>query len=171
MCADTYLINDFEYSLRIATADVSFIANTPLFEGNILRLRALASIEIFRYEMGNGKREDAQNMQENFNYLMTAIASLENALIIYEAKEVMQEFEKNHYGMALTLYTLGYIYKTFAKELSQNNELFAGLSNVEHAKYFVDSVKQAKLRAQQYFKKAFLSFNTVTHLFGMMLCK
>ena len=89
MCADTYLINDYEYSLRIATADVSFIANTPLFEGNILRLRALASIEIFRYEMGNGKREDTQNMQDNYNYLMTAIASLENALAIYEAKEVM----------------------------------------------------------------------------------
>ena len=105
MCADTYLINDFEYSLRISTTDFSCVANTPLFEGNILRLRALASIEIFRYEMGNGKRMDALSIKENYNYLTSSIASLENAFIIYEAKEVMEESEKNHYGMALSLYT------------------------------------------------------------------
>ena len=47
MVADTYLTHDYEYSLRISTTDFSFIANTFLFEGNILRFRALASLKLF----------------------------------------------------------------------------------------------------------------------------
>lgn len=47
MVADTYLTNDHEYSLRISTTDFSFIASTALFEGNILRFRALASLKLF----------------------------------------------------------------------------------------------------------------------------
>ena len=47
MVADTYLTHDYEYSLRISGTDFSFIANTCLFEGNILRFRALASLKLF----------------------------------------------------------------------------------------------------------------------------
>ena len=47
MVADTYLTNDFEYSLRISTTDFSYVANTALFEGNILRFRALSNLKIF----------------------------------------------------------------------------------------------------------------------------
>ena len=47
MVADTYLTHDYEYSLRISETDFSFIANTCLFEGNILRFRALASLKLF----------------------------------------------------------------------------------------------------------------------------
>ena len=118
--ADTYLINDYEYSLRISSIDFSFIANTPLFEGNILRFRALASIEIVRYDLNFDKISDALDMKDIYYYLTNSIASLENSFNIYEAKEVMAEFEKNHYGMALALYTLGYIYKTFSQELSKD---------------------------------------------------
>ena len=45
--ANTFLTNDYEYSLRISSADFSYIANSALFEGNILRYRALASIKLF----------------------------------------------------------------------------------------------------------------------------
>jgi len=47
MVADTYLTKDYDYSLRISTTDFSYIANTRLFEGNILRFRALASLKMF----------------------------------------------------------------------------------------------------------------------------
>ena len=42
--ADTYLLNDFEHSLKISTTEFSNVANTTLFEANILRFRALASL-------------------------------------------------------------------------------------------------------------------------------
>ena len=47
MVADTYLSHDFEYSLRISTFDFSYFSNTNLFEGNLLRFRALAYLEMF----------------------------------------------------------------------------------------------------------------------------
>ena len=45
--ANTYLTNDYEYSLHISQKDFSYIANTSMFEGNILRFRALASLQLF----------------------------------------------------------------------------------------------------------------------------
>ena len=47
MVADTYLTHDYEYSLRIAETDFTSVRVRPLFEGNILRFRALASLAIF----------------------------------------------------------------------------------------------------------------------------
>ena len=76
--ANTYLSNDYEYSLRISTTDFSYIANSSLFEGNILRFRALASLKLF--ELSDlQETEDKDRMRENFNFLTTAIASLENS--------------------------------------------------------------------------------------------
>ena len=54
MVADTYLSHDFEYSLRISTTDFSFFVNSSIFESNVLRFRALASIEMFQ----NSLQED-----------------------------------------------------------------------------------------------------------------
>ena len=45
--ADDYLMNEFEGSLRLSNTDLSSINNTPLFEGNMLRFRALASLKLF----------------------------------------------------------------------------------------------------------------------------
>lgn len=42
LVADTYLANDYEYCLRISMTDFSSNASSRLFEGNILRFRALA---------------------------------------------------------------------------------------------------------------------------------
>ena len=47
--ADTYLLNDFEHSLRISTTDFSYVANTAVFEANILRFRTLASLKLFHH--------------------------------------------------------------------------------------------------------------------------
>ena len=49
MVVNTYLSNDFEYSLRVSLKDVSYFANTRLFESNILRFRALSSLKMFEH--------------------------------------------------------------------------------------------------------------------------
>lgn len=45
--ADSYLLQDFEYSLRLSTHNFTSICTDRLFEGNLLRFRSLASIELF----------------------------------------------------------------------------------------------------------------------------
>ena len=89
MVADTFLSYDFEYSLRISTTDFSYLANSCIFEGNILRFRALASLKLFESSL---QEVNDDHMYDNFLLLSTAIASLENSLTIYEAKEEMNEF-------------------------------------------------------------------------------
>lgn len=64
MVADTFLCNDYEYSLRISQQDFSYIANTSLFEGNILRFRALASIKLFEFA-----ESEKGDLIENFHLL------------------------------------------------------------------------------------------------------
>ena len=55
---------------------------------------------------------------ENFDLIIQAIESAHNALSIYNTEdEEMQEMEPNQYGMALSNYTLGYIYYNFADQL------------------------------------------------------
>ena len=56
MVAETYLTNDFEYSLRISTTDFSYFTISPIFEGNILRFQALANMKLF--EQGMLEREE-----------------------------------------------------------------------------------------------------------------
>ena len=72
--ADTFLCNDFEYSLRISQQDFSFVCNDSLFEGNILRFRALASMKLFQYAID--QRGDPVG---NFYLLTQALQSLSNA--------------------------------------------------------------------------------------------
>lgn len=45
--ANAFLTHDYEYCLRVASYDFRSIARSHLFEGNILRYRALASIKLF----------------------------------------------------------------------------------------------------------------------------
>ena len=45
--ANIFLCQDYEYTLRICSTNFSFVANSSLFEGNILRIKALASEQLF----------------------------------------------------------------------------------------------------------------------------
>ena len=89
LVAATFLTHDYEYSLRISSGDFSFLAPGALFEGNILRFRALASMEIFHDSLEQSKlsfQEDVELRQENFSFLTSSIASLENSNRIFEAR-------------------------------------------------------------------------------------
>ena len=118
--ADTYLMNDFEYSLRLSTNDFTSICTTSLFEGNIMRFRALASLKLFEL----GLEEDIEFMQSNFEYLTTAIASLQNALQIYKAENEARAYNPNYYGVALSAYSIGYTYEKYARDLSREEGQF-----------------------------------------------
>ena len=77
--ADTFLCNDFEYSLRISQQDFSFVCSDSLFEGNMLRFRALASMKLFEYAINQGG-----DRVINFYLLAQALQSLSNAFQIYD---------------------------------------------------------------------------------------
>ena len=47
--ADTFLTHDYEQVLRVAMEDYSYVANSPLFEANLLRFLALASFKAFEH--------------------------------------------------------------------------------------------------------------------------
>ena len=79
--AVSFLTNDYEYCLRIADTDFSYVDISALFEGNILRYRSLASLKLFEHA-----KKEPHDYAENFKLLVYAIDSLRNAQDIYNAK-------------------------------------------------------------------------------------
>ena len=85
VAVNSLLSCDYDFVLRICSTNFSYIANTCLFEGNILRLKSLASEQMYKL------KNDAQNFEESsldlkveaLNELFTAIESARNALSIY----------------------------------------------------------------------------------------
>jgi len=59
----------------------SFIENTSLFEGNILRIRSLAAEQLFHHKSFHTISE--HEIFRNLTHLFTALESAENALEIY----------------------------------------------------------------------------------------
>ena len=51
----------------------------------------------------------------------------------------MQEFNKNHYGMALSYYSMGFVYKNYGEQLCINGS-FKDVCEEDHLKYLVDSL-------------------------------
>ena len=79
--ANIFLSSDFEYCMRITMKNFSFIENSSLFEGNILRFRSLAAEQL--YEHKSSIRISDQEIQINLTNLFIALESAENALKIY----------------------------------------------------------------------------------------
>ena len=85
---------------------------------------------------------------------MAAIACFQNALDIYEAKYVFNEFEKNYYGMALSLFSLGYIYRFYDQYLSRDNS-FSQRCEEDQKHFLVESISKSHEKAQNYFRSAY----------------
>ena len=49
MAANIFLSGDYEYSLSICSHNFSQVANTSLFEGNILRFKSLSAERLFQH--------------------------------------------------------------------------------------------------------------------------
>ena len=101
---------------------------------------------------------------------MNAIASLENARDIYAGlcEESKFELVVNHYGIALSVYAMGYIYMNFNEQLLFSNKYKCG--DKDH-KYLVVSNAESRKKACKYFKEAYEHFEEVGHLMGKAMCK
>ena len=101
---------------------------------------------------------------------MKAIASLENARDIYAG--VFEEYELelviNDYGIALSVYAMGYIYMNFSEQLVFSNK--HKCRQKDH-KYLVASEAESRKLACKYFKEAYEHFDEVGHLMGKAMCK
>lgn len=111
--ANAFLTNDLEYSISISSNNFSIVANSCHFEGNILRFKALASIKLFERAV---EQEDELEY-DHFLLLEQAIDSIENALAIYKQEGELAAVDPNTYGIALSNYTLAYIYQNFGSAL------------------------------------------------------
>lgn len=159
-----YLTNDFEYSLRITQADLSFVANSALFESNILRFRALASIKLFEFAV----EEDDAAFVNNFGLMTQALTAMENSLIIYKAEHYnVDELNSNDYGVALSHFTLAFIYHHFAQYLCDKR-----VKKVEDFKeYLVSDRISSLILASSHYNLAAENFKKVDHLMGEYLSK
>ena len=77
--ANIFLSRDFEYCLRICSANFAQVTDSSLFEGNILRFRALASEQLFSLMCESEEEGEAPD----YSSLFDAIDSAKSALKIY----------------------------------------------------------------------------------------
>ena len=95
-----FLCQDYEYTLRICSTNFSYIANTSLFEGNILRIKSLASEQLFVIHKQSSRPFNEEEQSKNFPRLLMAIESAKNALSIYNSDN-FDTSGQNIYGIAL----------------------------------------------------------------------
>ena len=84
---------DYEYVLRICSTNFSYIANTSLFEGNILRLKSLASEQIYKIKADTYNQEEEEDQEyktKNISKLLMAIDAAKNGLQIYQSDNHMR---------------------------------------------------------------------------------
>ena len=67
--ANIFLSSDYEYCLRICHNNFSYVANTSLFEGSILRFKSLAAEQIFKNSISNSD-EDSEDFNSEPNIQM-----------------------------------------------------------------------------------------------------
>ena len=170
--ANIFLSSDFEYCMRITMKNFSFIENSSLFEGNILRFRSLAAEQL--YEHKSSIRISDQEIQINLTNLFIAFESAENALTIYTKREAEETgLSNNIYGQALQEFQLGYLYKKYSKDLfDPNTHHYArGASEKYPKKTIIKEIQTGWDKAIEYFQRATSSFKKVNHLFGVYLSK
>ena len=97
--ANIFLSSDYEYCLRICQYNFSYVANTSLFEGNILRFKSLAAEQIFKHSQEREDASTSEDSESSVRMLFYAIEAAQNAREIYDENQVGQG--QNIYGLAL----------------------------------------------------------------------
>ena len=146
--ANIFLSRDFEYCLRICSTDFSYVANSPLFEGTILRFRALASEELFSLVRPEEQKDSGA---PDYSSLFDAIDSAKNALQIYSDKD------QSLHGVALPHFQLGYIYEKHANIIFSEA---ARQSNPDHSELFEDKLTHND-KAAEWFQIAHRCFRMI----------
>jgi len=81
LIANTFLNHDYEGCLLIAKNDFSYVANSAIFEANLLRFLSLSSFKAFEHAI-HVNNDDAAFLG-NFDLLIQALRSSQDALEIY----------------------------------------------------------------------------------------
>ena len=162
------MTDDFEYCLKIADRDYSLVADETIFKADLLRFSSLASFQLFDHAV----QAEKEALVANFEVLIQSLRFAEQALEIYKAEcqhshRTHPVYEPNKYGMALCLFTLGYIYQHFSDALCDTRML----SEPAYENYMMTEKKQCMNKAVYYFKLAIEEFKAVNHLMGAFLCK
>ena len=79
----------------------------------------------------------------------------------------LTKYEQNHYGMALSNFTLGYIYHNFSKAL--NDERVQ--EDAQYESYLLGDESHYLTKANGLYEDAYQSFKKLHHLVGMYLSK
>ena len=168
--ANTFLSNDYEHCLKICETDFAYIANSHLFEGNILRFKALAHHEI--YKISTARQHPSvyeRDVTGDPVKLARMLTEAEEALL--NAKEVFKlGIHQSSKGIALVEYHLGCLYKDHAEVFFDSKNIISldrNLSNVS----ITTEADQARGQAYERFKHAYAWFKKVNHLKGMHMSK
>lgn len=135
MAANIFLSGDYEYCLWICSHNFSYVANTSLFEGNILRFKSLAAEQLFLHmnlkelseaegssdflQVKSAVKSTGSNYRELSN-LFLAVESAHHALDVYRKGSLPGKQSPNYYGMALQHFQLGYLYEKYSEALSSD---------------------------------------------------
>ena len=89
-----------------------------------------------------------EELQSDFNILTTALASLNNSLEIYEVRKNMSEINQHHYGMALSIFAMGYVYEKYAEYLTREHpKLGMSMCCSDHLKYLTLDFDDSRMKA------------------------
>lgn len=176
LLANTFLTHDYEYCLRIGTSDFTIWSVSNIFRGNLVRYVSIASAKLFEHAM----REQDDNFVDHVDFLYQSLTCAEKALDIYEAKHIPLENSLRHqisnlpysehqcpYGMALSNFTLAYLYDKFSQALS--DERVSQIEKYENLCFGEE--RGAKSKANEHYALAFELFKNQNHIFGAYLSK
>jgi len=121
-----YLANDLEMALNVCTSDLSYVTNSPIFEGNILRFKALTLERKYEQEIreieerSDDEEEQAiKNKEDSVPLIVNALEAIRNAFSIFADthKSRATKNKVNQYGMALADFQCALLLKTHADVL------------------------------------------------------
>ena len=142
MALITFIAGNFKHCLEICSTDFSSVSNSALFEGNLLRLKALALVELHSKHRKTSSQavsvevSDSSGSSDRETSIREAITSVENALEIYScAVTTMSSWQLgssvqkgsgvrkvNVWGQALSNFHLGYLFKKLNTLVEINKE-------------------------------------------------
>jgi hypothetical protein len=124
-----YLANDLEMCLNVCSTNMSCVSNGSIFEGNILRFKALALEKMYEKEVREAEEEEEAEQDINKSsldpviYLVEAIEAILNSISIFSDTHKKSPRGRssgpNQYGMALAEIQYALILKTHANVLGE----------------------------------------------------
>lgn len=179
------LINDLKEGLKITANTYSKVAPSFLYEANMLRLSAIylekqylmnleQMMESNSNPTSNSRRPSIAQSASSYSgssskKLIKAVESVIEAERIYTQRETNQIVtgDSSIYGSALAEFHLGYLYRTYAKELT----LKGAKKDNNKRDVRKESIAKCYEASYEHYTTAYDLFEVVNHIKAMQLCK